>query len=132
MTNPTGPLLAAWVNGEKIAWCDGVFQGDNGVCAYVRRMVKRGAVVEAPRGLVERDGTMLGRSPPSGLIPLVGCRSSPAPSACTCFSTRRPRRKAASGKMSRPWEWAQGLVSRTSGSLAEACSWVAFSRTAQS
>ena len=52
MTNPTGPLLAAWVNGEKIAWCDGVFQGDKEVCAYVRRMVKRGAVVEAPCGLV--------------------------------------------------------------------------------
>lgn len=60
MTNPTGPLLAAWVNGEKIAWCDGVFQGDKEVCAYVRRMVKRGAVVEAPCGLVECDGTMLG------------------------------------------------------------------------
>ena len=60
MTNPTGPLLAAWVNGEKIAWCDGVFQGDNDVCAYVRRMVKRGAVVDAPCGLVECDGTMLG------------------------------------------------------------------------
>lgn len=60
MTNPTGPLLAAWVNGEKIAWCDGVFQGDKDVCAYVRRMVKRGTVVEAPCGLVECDGTMLG------------------------------------------------------------------------
>ena len=60
MTYPTGPLLAAWVNGEKIAWCDGVFQGDKDVCAYVRRMVKRGAVVDAPCGLVECDGTMLG------------------------------------------------------------------------
>jgi hypothetical protein len=53
-------LLAAWVNGEKIAWCDGVFQGDKDVCAYVRRMVKRGAVVDAPCGLVECDSTMLG------------------------------------------------------------------------
>lgn len=60
MTNPTGPLLAAWVNGEKIAWCDGVFQGDKEVCRYVRRMVKGGAVVEAPCGFVECDSTMLG------------------------------------------------------------------------
>lgn len=109
MTNPTGPLLAAWVNGEKIAWCDGVFQGDKNVCAYVRRMVKRGAVVDAPCGLVECDGTMLGAlaaiwSYSPGRLQVVAC-----PERVYLFFHTPPTAEISEGRMLRLWVRVDGL-----------------------
>ena len=56
MTNRTGPVVAAVVDGERIAWCDGVFRGDKGIARWCRRRVKSALPVETPTGWRDCEG----------------------------------------------------------------------------
>lgn len=62
MTNRTGPVVAAVVDGERIAWCDGVFRGDKRISRWCRRRVKSPLPVETPTGWrdCERGATPMG------------------------------------------------------------------------
>ena len=41
-------MVSAVVDGERIAWCDGVFRGDKGIARWCRRRVKSSLPVETP------------------------------------------------------------------------------------
>lgn len=56
MTNRTGPVVSAVVDGERIAWCDGVFRGDKGIARWCRRRVKSPLPVETPTGWRDCEG----------------------------------------------------------------------------
>ena len=56
MPNRTGPVVAAVVDGERIAWCDGVVRGDKGSARWCRRRVKSPLPVETPTGWRDCEG----------------------------------------------------------------------------